>query len=518
MSLLVRASATIGGLTMVSRVLGFIRDMMIASALGAGVLSDAFFVAFKLPNFMRRLFAEGAFNTAFVPLFAGILATEGKSAARVFAEEIYSVMLWILLGVTALFIVAMPWVMYILAPGFESDPYKYGLSVELTRITMPYMIFISLMSLLAGILNSWEKFAAVAATPIVMNLCLIVSQVALIHHTETPAHALAYGVFIAGVAQYLWLVWFCKKADVLPKLQAPRLTENFKKLMRLMAPAALGAGVAQINLMVDMIIASLIPNAVSYLYYADRIAEMPLGVIGIAVATALLPMMSKQIREGKTEAASYSQNRALELSLLLGLPAAAALIALAHPIISVMFERGAFGLNETLATYKALIAYALGLPAFLAVKIFAPGFFANQDTKTPVKIAVVCVLLNFILNLVLMQSMAHVGMALATTIAGWVNAGAMGYILYKRKVFVPDALLVFRLMRITGASLLMAGCVWLAYIQWETYFYDGGHMRYFAMAVLVSLGLLIFGISTLLLRIVTREQLRGYFKRGAAGK
>jgi putative peptidoglycan lipid II flippase len=518
MSLLVRASATIGGLTMISRVLGFIRDMMIASALGASVLSDAFFVAFKLPNFMRRLFAEGAFNTAFVPLFAGVLATEGKSAAKLFAEEIYSILLWILIAVTAIFMLAMPWVMYGLAPGFDNDPYKYLLSVELTRITMPYIIFISLMSLLGGILNSSDKFAAVAATPIIMNLCLIISQVLLVGHTKTPAHALAYGVLLAGAAQFFWLVWFCKKSDMMPRLRAPVITENFKKLMRLMAPAALGAGVMQINLMVDMMIASLIPNAVSYLYYADRISEMPLGVIGIAVATALLPMMSKQIREGKNDAAAYSQNRALELSFLLGLPAAAALVALAHPIISVMFERGAFGLTETLATYKALIAYACGLPAFLAIKIFAPGFFANRDTKTPVKIAIVCVLINFALNLALMGPMGHVGLALATTIAGWINAFAMGYILYKRKIFMPDTMLVFRLIRITGASLLMAGCVWLAYIQWEHYFYTGGHMRYVAMAILVSLGLVIFGVCTLLLRIVTREQMRGYFKKSNPNK
>ena len=450
---------------MISRVLGFIRDIMIASALGASVLSDAFFVAFKLPNFMRRLFAEGAFNTAFVPLFAGVLATEGKSAAKIFAEEIYSILLWILIAVTVVFILAMPWVMYGLAPGFDKDPYKYLLSVELTRITMPYIIFISLMSLLGGILNSSDKFAAVAATPIIMNLCLIVSQVLLIHHTKPPAHALAYGVLLAGAAQFFWLVWFCKKSDMMPRLRTPVITENFKRLMKLMAPAAFGAGVAQINLMIDMIIASLIPNAVSYLYYADRISEMPLGVIGIAVATALLPMMSKQIREGKHEAAAYSQNRALELSLLLGLPAAAAFVVLAHPIISVMFQRGEFTPYDASETAKALFHYGWGVPAFVLARVLSPVFFARHDTKAPMRFALISVAVNIGLGVALFYTIGFEGIAAATAFASWLNVAQMVHALRKRGDWTPSPAAWNKLARIAFASAVLGGLMFSALVS-----------------------------------------------------
>ncbi len=510
---LLRATATIGGLTFISRILGFIRDMMIAATLGAGVLSDAFFVAFKIPNFMRRLFAEGAFNVAFVPMFAGMVVGEGKSAARQFAEEVYNVLLWILIGVTILFMLAMPWVMVALAPGFDEDPTKFNLSVELTRITMPYILFISLVSLMGGILNSFDKFAAVAATPVIMNLCLIFAMLALVQVSETPAHALAWGVLLSGAAQFLWLYWFCKKSDVMPTLKTPVITTQVKKLLTLILPVAFGSSVMQINLMIDMMIASTIPNAVSYLYYADRLNELPLGVIGIAIATALLPMMSRQIREGKLDAARYSQNRAMELAMLLGLPAVAAFIVLAYPLISVMFQRGAFGITETEATYKALMAYAFGIPAFLMIKIFAPGFFANQDTKTPVKIALVCMILNVILNLTLIQFFSHVGMAMSSSITGWINALTMGYILYRREVFKPDAQLIFRTTRILLASIIMAVVVHLIYQHTAQHFLASSLERYLSMGLLVCAGVFVYGISILALRVVNREQIRSYFKR-----
>ncbi len=516
-----RNTLTIGSMTLISRVLGFVRDMLVAALVGASMYSDAYLVAFKIPNFMRRLFAEGAFNSAFVPLFAGTLAADGKSAARLFAEEIYTVLLGTLLIVTSLMIVFMPYLMAVLAPGFDADPTKYNLTVELTRITMPYIVFISLVSLLGGILNSLDKFAAVAATPIVMNATLIVTQLVLIGHTKTPAHALADGVFVAGITQFLWVVWFCRKAKFLPKLIRPRFTPNVKKLFTLIGPAALGAGVAQINLMVDQVIASLIPHAVSYLYYADRISEFPLGIIGIAVATALLPMMSRQIREGKPEAAIHSQNRALELSFFLGLPAATACIAIALPIISVVFERGAFARADTLYTYPTLIAYSVGLPAFLAVKIFASGFYASRDTKTPVKVAVLCIAINLALNLVSLfgfrqTGYAHVGMALSTSIAGWVNAICLGVLLHRRGLFAPDFMLTFRLKRIALASLLMAALVYIAYGALGDWLLTHGILRYIGMALLLALGMGSYGALALLLKVIDTKQLKDYFKRGSA--
>jgi putative peptidoglycan lipid II flippase len=485
---LLKSSATIGFYTLISRVLGFLRDVTIASSIGASMLSDAFFVAFKLPNFLRRLFAEGAFNAAFVPQFAGMLAVDGKDKARHFAGEAMSFLLVILLIVTAIFITLMPWLMYLLAPGFADDSAKFDLTVTLTRITMPYIIFISLVSLLGGVLNSAGKFAAVAATPIIMNLCLIIIPYLIDPLTPTGAHALSIAVMVAGVAQWVWLVWFCRKEGLLPRLMRPRLTPSVKKLLVLIAPAALGAGVAQINLFIDLIIASQFDSGVSYLYYADRINELPLAIIGIAVGTALLPVLSRQIREGKHEEAQKSGNDAIALSLFLSLPAAAALVVIAEPIIATMFERGAFGAAETAATYKALMAFALGLPAFILIKILAPIFYAHEDTKTPFKIATFCILVNLVFNLLLMWPLQHVGMALATSIAGWVNVALMWHVLKKRGWFAANLGLKTELCKTVLAVVVMLQCLAMVMPAMEAYRHSGELARFMALGMLAAIG------------------------------
>lgn len=323
---LVKSSLTIVFFTFISRISGFVRDVLMANLLGAGVLSDAFFVAFKLPNFFRRLFAEGAFNAAFIPSFSSILTSEGRDAAIKFAGEVMSVLLLVLLVLNAIFILFMPWITPLFAPGFTDTPEKFDLTVTLSQITFPYILFISLVSLLGGILNSMGKFAAPAASPILLNLCMIGGLLWLSEWSETPAHALAYAVFIAGLVQLGWLVLACVRSDMMPPLTPPRLTKQVKTMLLLMAPAALGSGVQQLNLLIDVIIASHIPGAVSYLYYADRITELPIGMIGVAVGTVLLPMMSKQIRSGALDQARASMNRALELVMLFGLPCTAALL------------------------------------------------------------------------------------------------------------------------------------------------------------------------------------------------
>ena len=507
---LVKSTATIGGYTLVSRILGFVRDVTIASSLGASFLSDAFFVAFKLPNFLRRLFAEGAFNSAFVPLFAGHLAVEGEERAKQFASEAMSFLVLVLVIVTGLFMLFMPWLMFILAPGFAGDPAKFDLTVLLTRITMPYILFISLVSLLGGILNSKDKFAAVAATPILMNLCLIIVPYLIGGMTPTGAHALAIAVMISGVAQWLWLVHFCRRQGMLPKLVKPKLSPEVKKLLLLIAPAALGAGVAQVNLFIDLIIASQFASGVSYLYYADRINELPLAVIGIAVGTALLPMLSKHVRAGNREAAHHSQNRAIELALFLSLPAAAAIVALAEPIISVMFERGAFGAAETAATYPALIAFALGLPAFVLIKVLAPGFYANQDTKTPFKIATFCILVNLIFNLILMGPLQHVGMALATSIAGWVNVALMATLLIRRDWLAvkPHLKMQFgKILACCAAMVLLL--VWLK-PEMQPYLAQGEWMRFSALIGVSVIGAGAYFAAALLCNTLN---VRAYLKR-----
>jgi len=475
---LIRSSATIGGYTLLSRVLGFVRDITIASSLGASFLSDAFFVAFKLPNFLRRLFAEGAFNAAFVPLYAGAVAGDGQEKATHFASEAMSLLLVILFVVTGIFIVCMPWLMYVLAPGFADDPTKFGLTIALTRITMPYIIFISLVSLLGGILNSSHKFAAVAATPILMNLSLIVVPSLVEQWTPTMAHALAVAVFVAGVVQWLWLVYFCRKQGLLPKLVRPKLTPEVKKLLLLIGPAALGAGVAQINLFIDLIIASQFDGGVSYLYYADRINELPLAIIGIAVGTALLPMLSRQIRLGDMEEVYKSQNKAIGVSLFLSLPAAIAIMTIAEPIIRVMFERGAFGALETRETTPALVAFAMGLPAFILIKILAPCFYANQNTKTPFKIASFCIFINLACNLALMGTFEHVGMAMATSISGWVNIVLMLIALKRRNWIRFNPALKRDIAGILVACACMVGALiwgesllsdWLSGASWQRF-------------------------------------------------
>lgn len=488
---LVKSTSTVAFFTLVSRISGFLRDVMMANLIGASWLSDAFFVAFKLPNFFRRLFAEGAFNVAFIPSFSSMLTGEGRAAAIRFAGEVMSVLLLVLLILNAIFIVFMPWITPLFAPGFADTPEKFDLTVVLSQITFPYILFISLVSLLGGVLNSFGKFAAPAASPILLNLCMIGGMLWLTQ-TPTPAHALAWSVLIAGFVQLAWLTAICLRHDMLPGLFLPKLTPKVKTMLLLMAPAALGSGVQQLNLLVDVIIASHIPDAVSYLYYADRITELPIGMIGVAVATVLLPMLSKQIKAGEHKAASASMNRALEIVLLFGLPSTAGCMIIAEPIIRVLYLHGHFNLGDMHATTSALIAFGAGLPAFLAVKVFAPGFYANHDTKTPFKIALVCVVVNLVLNLTLIHPFKHVGMAMATSTASWVNLGMMAYILHKRGVFAPDALLKKRLTRLTLATGVMGISIHVLGQSLAPYIEGAMVERSIALMVLVGVGGFVF--------------------------
>jgi putative peptidoglycan lipid II flippase len=505
---MLRSIATVGGYTMVSRVLGFARDVLTAAVLGAGPVADALFVAFKLPNFFRRLFAEGAFNAAFVPQFSGRLAAEGDAAATRFATEVLSVLLTVLFVFVTAAQIAMPALMYLFAPGFADDPAKFHLAIHLSRLTFPYLLFISLVSLLGGVLNSFGRFAAAAATPILLNLALIGALLGATPFLPTPGHALAWGVAAAGIGQFLWMAVACHRAGVRLALPRPRLTPAVKRLLRLMVPGAIGAGVVQINLLIDTIIASILPTgAVSFLYYADRINELPVGVIGIAIGTALLPVLSRQIRTGEEAAARYTMNRALEFALFLTVPAAAALIVIAEPVIAVLFQRGAFGGHEAAATGAALKAFALGLPAYVLVKVLGPGFFAREDTATPVKIAIGCVFANVAISLTLIQFIAHVGIALATATTAWINAGTMWRILNARGQFAADARLRRRSARILAASALMAAGLWAGTALFAGWFTAHGPMRWLALALLVAGGLAIYGGAALALGAADRSDL-----------
>ena len=510
---LVRSTLTIGGFTFISRISGFVRDVLMANLIGASMLSDAFFVAFKLPNFFRRLFAEGAFNAAFIPSYSSILTTDGRDAALKFAGEVMSVLLVILLVLNAVFIMFMPWITPIFAPGFANTKEKFDLTVTLSEITFPYILFISLVSLLGGVLNSMGKFAAPAASPILLNLCMIAAMLGLNRYSATPAHALSYGVFIAGIVQLGWLVAICWRCDMLPMLHRPKLTAQVRTMLLLMAPAALGSGVQQLNLLIDVVIASHIPDAVSYLYYADRITEMPIGMIGVAVGTVLLPMLSKQIRSGDMASARTSMNRALELVLLFGLPCTAALMVIAEPIIRVLYQHGAFTPANMVATKAALVAFTAGLPAFLAVKIFAPGFYANHDTKTPFKIAIACVAINLFFNLTLIGPFRHVGMAMATSIAGWVNVAAMAYILHKRGIFAPDALLKSRLAKMLAACAAMSLALYVAEPFFEPYYEGHIAAKAAALSAVVVIGMVVYGGAVLALKAYDARLVTKLLKR-----
>jgi putative peptidoglycan lipid II flippase len=507
---LIRGIATVGGYTLVSRVLGFLRDVLTAAYLGAGPVADAFFIAFKFPNFFRRLFAEGAFNAAFVPLFAGMVAKDGRVVARNFAEDAMAVLLAVLLALTLVIELLMPQFVALVAPGFRDEPEKLALAIEFTHVTFPYLLFISLVSLQGGVLNSLDRFAAVAATPVLLNLSMIGALLVLTPLIGSAGHALSWGVAIAGVTQFLWLAAACGREGIALRLPWPRLTPEVKRLMTLMLPAALGSGVVQVNLLIDVMIASLLPTgAVSYLYYADRLYELPLAVIGIAIGTALLPLLSRQIRLGETAAATATQNRALEAAMVLTLPASLALIALATPIIATLFERGAFDAVAARETGRALVAYALGLPAYVLIKVLAPCYYARQDTRTPVKIAVVCVIANTVMAFALMQVLGHVGIALATAISAYLNCWLLARGLRRRGLLDVDRRLLRRVAGALAASIVMAGVLFIAERQLAHLLAIQGVTRWFALAALVALGLGVYALAaTLLGALHPREFLR----------
>lgn len=511
---LVRAIATVGGFTMLSRVTGFARDILIAGFLGAGTLTDAFFVAFKFPNLFRRLFAEGAFAAAFVPLYAGALEAEGEAEARAFAERAMALLGTVLLGLVAVMEVIMPWAMLVFAPGFGEVPGKMALAVELSRVTFPYLFFISLVALESGVLNALGRFAAAAAAPVLLNLTLMAALLGLGGVLPSGAHALAVGTFAAGVIQLAWVTAALARAGVVLRPRRPRLTPKLRLLVRRVVPGAIGAGVYQLNLLVDTILASLVANgAVSFLYYADRITQLPLGVVGTAVGTALLPLLSRQVRAGEDAAAQDSQNRALEVALLLTLPAAAALLVAAEPLVAVLFERGAFDQAEAMATAAALAAFATGLPAYAVIKVLAPAFFAREDTATPVKVASAALIANVVLNLILMGPLGHVGIALATTLANWCNAGLLAWLLFRRGHLRLDARLRARLLRILAATVVMAapvGAIALAYPGWHA----GGIERVAALAGLVAAGVVAYALAAQMLGAARLAEIRKLLRGG----
>lgn len=457
-----KAVTTVGGYTGLSRIFGMIREILMSHFLGAGLLADAFVVAFKFPNFFRRFFAEGAFNAAFVPIFASELATHGKNEAKKIASDVFSVMAIALFVFCIMVIIATPFLMPVLAPGFGTTPERLNVAIEFIRITFPYLLFISLTALLGGILNSIDKFASAAAAPILLNIMMIASLLMASFFGWNPGHSLCYGVFVAGILQCAWLYGVCYRYDFHPTLKWPTFTLPVKRVLKHMGPGTLGAGVMQVNIFIDLMLASFLPTgALSYLYYADRLNQLPLSVFGIAISTALLPMLSKQLKNGEHLSAKKTTSKAIHFALQLTLPATIGLVVMADPIIALIYGHGKFTLEAIQATAPTLAAFAVGLPGYVVGKVLSTCFFARQDTKTPVKIACVSVALNLICNLALIQPLQHIGLALSTGIAAWANAILLAYVMHQRGWYTlwTKTFLTFSI-RLTVTCSLMALSIW----------------------------------------------------------
>ncbi len=512
----VRAVATVGGLTMLSRVAGFVRDILTAGILGAGPVADAFFVALRLPNFFRRLSAEGSFTVAFVPLFSAELQRDGHPAAIRFAREALSAMLGVLLPFTAVMILVMPWVITVLAPGFVDDVSTFNTAVDLARITFPYLVLISAVALLGGVLNALDRFAPFAAVPVFFNVTLIGALVLAQVAAWPAADALAWGVTLAGVVQLAFMVWCVRRTGTSIVPAWPRWTPRIGRLLTLMAPGAVGAGVHQISTFIDTVLASIVATgAVSYLYFADRLYQLPLGVIGIAIGTALLPVLSRAVEAGDGRRIEDYFSRALEFGLLLALPAAVALAIAAEPVIRVLFERGAWDATATAATASALTAYAIGIPAYVMVKVLSTAYFARQDTAGPVKVAVVATVVNAGLGVALIQVMGHVGIALATGLSAWLNVALLAFGLHRRRRLTLDSRLRRRAPRLLIASALMGGVVAGSGMVLAPWLTGPESVRAVALVALVVIGLVSYFAAAQLLGATNLADLRALLRRPA---
>jgi putative peptidoglycan lipid II flippase len=445
---------TVGGITLLSRVTGFLRDIMLAAILGAGPVADAFFVALRLPNHFRAIFAEGAFNAAFIPAYARVRVASGTDAVRLFSDRIFSLLFAsqiVLMGVALLF---TPWVIDLLAPGFSKDPVRFALAVDLTRITFPYLLLVSLVTLYGGILNALDRFAAAAAAPILLNLSMMMT-LALAAFFPTAGHAAAWGVLLAGFLEFLLVGGDAARQGVLPRLCWPRIDQEVKLFLKRFGPATIGSAGTQIALFADTIIASfLAAGALSALYYADRLNQLPIGVIGIAAGTVLLPEMARRITAGDEAGARHSQNRAIELTLLLSVPCLVAFVIVPEEIMRGLFGRGAFTAADAHAAALTLMAYAIGLLPFVLMRSVTATFLARGDTTTPVKALFIAVAVNVLLKILLMDRYAQVGLAFATSIGAWINLALLVWFSARQNFLVIDA----RLRR-SSAKFAVAGVI-----------------------------------------------------------
>ncbi len=511
---LVKAMATVGGLTGVSRILGFVRDVLTAAILGAGPLADAFIVALKLPNFFRRITAEGAFSVSFVPMYSEKLQKDGEEKAGEFASNAFAVMFTLLTPFVLIAMAGMPYIIHVLAPGFTPGEERYDMAVDLTRITFPYLLLISLSALLGGMLNAHDRFAPFAAAPIVFNLALIAALVFLAPHLQSGGHALSWGLCAAGVLQFLGLIFSVKLYKIRLRLRLPKFDDDIKKLFALMGPGVIGAGVMHINLFVDVIIAStLAEGSISYLYYADRLNQLPLGMVGIAVGTALLPMLSRAMAGDQTGEAQNLFNRAMEICLILALPAGVAMLVAAQPLIQTLFQYGNFDADDARITAYVLMGYALGVPAYVAGKVFSTAYYARQDTKSPVKISVICALTNVALALALIPFLGVAGIALATGLCGWLQFTLLARGLKGDAKAAFDARFMRNLPRIILASCAMAAAIVIVSWFLKDYYVGSKPEKIISLLIMVASGLATYALAVLGTGIIKISDIKTLFIR-----
>jgi putative peptidoglycan lipid II flippase len=490
-----RSFATVGGMTILSRILGLVRDVLMAAVLGTSYVADAFFVAFRLPNMLRRLLSEGSFDAAFIPLFAKRLQGDGPEQARAFAGEALSGLIFLLIGFTLLAEIAMPWFMLLLAPGFTTNLEKFALAVTLARIVLPFFMFMSLVALYSGILNAFGRYAVAAFAPTLLNVVLIALLLALIA-LQSPneygaGEVLAWGIAGSGVLQVMVVAFAAAKVGMRLPLQRPRLTPNIRRLATLAAPGVLAGGLAQFALVISTIIATMQDGVVSWLYYADRLVQLPLGVIGVTIGVVLLPELSHKLRSGDHEAVVASEKQALEFALFLAMPATVALFLAAEPIMRVLFERGAFTSTDTKAAAKMLAALALGVPAYVLIKVLHSSYFAREDTKTPMIYAAIGMATNLVLSFALFLTIGATGIAIAAMLSGWLNVALLVTDLIRREVFRPDQIFRRRLTGIIAASAVMAVAVFVLVGAVDPWF---GSSRGIAVQATALLTLILTGL------------------------
>jgi putative peptidoglycan lipid II flippase len=490
---LLKSLATISGLTLVSRILAFVRDVLIAGIFGAGIANDAYIIATRLPNLLRRLFAEGAFSQAFVPIFGEYKNRRGHEETQLLVDHVTTMLAIILFVVTLIGIVAAPVLVYISAPGFVKDAAKFDLTVQLLRITSPYIFFISLVAVAAGILNTYNKFWVPAVAPILLNVCLIGGALWLTPYFAQPITGLAWAWFVAGFVQLAFQIPFLKKIGMLPGIRFNWNDAGMRRVIRQMGPAVFGVSIGQVSMLINTIFASfLVAGSVSWLYYADRLMEFPSGVLGVALGSILLPSLSKCHADNNTAEYSKLLDWGLRLTVMLTLPAALALGMIAVPLLSTFFQRGAFVAHDVLMTSYALIGYSVGLIGMILVKILAPGFYAKQDIRTPVKIGVVTLLATQAMNALFIGWIQHAGLALSIGLGACLNSAILFYYLRKRGIYLPEPGWAKFFAKIAVAILALALTLWFGMGSEQSWLTGSGWSRILRLSGLVAGGVAVY--------------------------